>query len=1389
MFHEKTVSLQPTNYNYCAMKRLLLLIFTLLYICLAPAQTGLFLPSERFSSSLISTLCQDREGFLWVGTDYGLNRYDGYRFATFLHDDADTTSLVVNVIVKLFCDRDGQLWVGTNRGLDRFDAEKRCFVHYPFPGGIKPRVSTILQRRDGTLLFGTAGYGAFTLNKEGRLELFSKEEGGMYFSQFFEDNRGRLWKAGFDDRVMMRDGDKIQSFPSTVGIAQDIVQYGDEVLIVCQHGILSYRNGAMNLSDIDISTTGRKDIVFNSAIVNAAGDLYIGTRGQGIYRVTGNGHRHLEPVSYNAYGIDPHTIIISDALFDRSGNLWLGCLRRGLLMVPQRPLHFSSWSFEGQGIHLGAPVSAVCEGDGGITWCTVRGVGIYGFNAAGKVVAHPAAPESPEFIYRDRLKHYWVGTDNALYAYDPVTGAAQQKVAVECDRLNDITCDRNGVLYFSAFSRGFCIYDPATGQLRSHNFNEPDGKKGRLCNNWVMCLSNDRDGNIWMGTSSGVSCYDPKTDSFRSQGWNVILDGIVCFEVCELHTGTLPDGRKLDGAIAIGTEEGLYLYDREKRTVAPFPGAEQLRNKVVSYIVQSNDGDIWCSTSAGIWQYDLKTNTFIGHISGNGLTQKEYLYGVGMHTDGDVIYFGQNDGLTVFSPTRVKKQQTAVDAPQLVAFLVGGTPVSAATVLNGEQVTDRAVTESDRFTVSYLDHTITLAFSQLNFDYASNVNYQYRINRGQWLDNGEGSNTVTLSQLQPGTYHIDVRVAKGNDYSTEKSVTVVVTPPWYRSPLAYALYFLVAIALAVLAVMGYIRRTNRRLDEEKMKFLINATHDIRSPLTLIMSPLNNLKKKLSQSDVNADSDLDTIDRNAKRILDLVNQILDVRKIDKQQMHLHCQKTDLVAFTRGICKMFDYNAQEREIGFTVDCDGLDHLDVWLDRGQFDKVISNLLSNAFKYTAEQGQVTLRLSADTRNAVLQVIDNGVGLDEDSLRHIFDRFYQGGNARRLNIKGTGIGLNLCKMIVDMHHGTISAKNRTDGQRGSIFTVTLPLGFAHLAADEIERQDAAAAGIVTPAAAADASGLTPAASVSAATAPGASGSSSAAGSDTDASDAALASAAGATVPADSSAGTSSAQKPSGNRYRILLVDDDEEIGTYISNELGRYYRFHICHNGREGLKELLASVDGQRYDLVVSDVMMPEMDGFTMLRMIKTNINVSDIPVIMLTSMADVGNRLEGLERGADAFLAKPFNMEELRMNIDNLLRTRQRLKGKYSGAQQQADKIEAPDVKGNDELLMERIMKAINKNLSDSDFNVDMLTQEVGISRAQLHRKMKEMTGISTSEFLRNIRLEQAARLLREQKLNVTQVAYTVGFSNLAHFSTIFRKHFGVAPSEYADREPQDD
>ena len=610
---------------------------------------------------------------------------------------------------------------------------------------------------------------------------------------------------------------------------------------------------------------------------------------------------------------------------------------------------------------------------------------------------------------------------------------------------------------------------------------------------------------------------------------------------------------------------------------------------------------------------------------------------------------------------------------------------------------------------------------------------EYRVNDGNWIHNAEGKNEITLGHLQPGTYHIDARAQQAGEYSPVKQVTITIRAPWYRSTLAYIIYLLVALGVLAWVLIGMNRRANRQLNEEKMKFLINATHDIRSPLTIIIAALKKLKEQLPtlggekpsgrSSGKGAAGALDTIDRNAHRILDLVNQILDVRKIDKQQMHLHCQATEIVSFVSAVCKMFDFNAQERNIKFQFLHDGIDRLEAWVDPTQFDKVITNLLSNAFKYSYDEGEITVRLSTDAerKSFSLAVSDNGVGLDGDSLKHIFDRFYQGSNSRRMNIDGTGIGLNLCKMIIDMHHGTISAKNRTGGQ-GSEFVITLPLGNSHLKPEEMETK--------------------------------------------------VESTNVRTVVAKPQSGTT--------HHRVLIVDDDQEIGNFISSELGHYYRFTVCSNGKEALKELLQN----EYDLVVSDVMMPEMDGFTMLRMIKTNMNLSHLPVVMLTSKDDVANRLEGLERGADAFLAKPFDMKELHLTIENLIQGRRHLKGKFSGAQQQTDKLEQPEVKGNDELLMERIMKVVNKNLADSDFNVEMLCHEVGISRTQLHRKMKELTGLSTSEFIRNIRLEQAARLLKEQKVNITQVAYTVGFSNLAHFSTIFRRHFGVSPSEYAEK-----
>jgi signal transduction histidine kinase/DNA-binding response OmpR family regulator/ligand-binding sensor domain-containing protein len=1280
------------------MKKLLLTILAVLtFVVSGRAQTGQFYPSELFSSGLINKVCQDRYGYIWVATDYGLNRFDGYRFTTFLHHDEDSTSLYNNTVVSLFCDSDNQLWVGTAKGLDRFDYATESFRHYRLSQNFLPRVTNITQSPKGRMYFLSSGYGMFTLDGDSAYRVsedITTAEEKDYWSQIGNDSKGRIFKSGFSDVVTVLETDRKKlTLRSPYGNVSAFIERNGSMLVFGIHGISHYENGQLLPAGIDQTALGSSGVYFSTAYKDRSNNIYIGTRGDGLFMLP-DGSNRIERLECTVKDFDLNSAKVYDIMEDRLGNLWVACHSKGLLMIRHAAPKFQSWGFERQGKSLGSTISSICEGDGGMTWVTVQGNGVFGFNDKGQMVSQPSCPPNAEFIFRDRQGQYWIGTDDALYAYNPLTGSSQRRVTFECDKFNDMTSDNYGKIYISTYSRGFCVYNPKTGALRNY-YHTYDGRntdpKGWLCNNWILAMMPDRNGNIWLATSSGVTCFDPRTESFRPYGWMQLLPEVMCLSLCETKGGT----------ILIGTSQGLYYYEKGRQEAKPATGSEALSDKPVGYIVQAGNGDIWCSTPMGLWQYDTRKNVYIGYIKGSGLNSKEYVNGVGLHADNDMIYFANNEGLTVFHPSDIVVSNVSVPDVQLTGFFVAGRPIGSGPVIT-----------TDRFEVSYLETALSLEFSLLDFNNPQNVIFEYRIGNGQWIQKPEGQNTVQLSNLTDGVYNIEVRALSDGVYSKTKVITIEVTPPWYRSRLAWLLYFVAFLGILLLGLWMLRRRASQQLDEEKMKFLINATHDIRSPLTIILSALKKLKGEANPA-------VDSIEHNAQRILNLVNQILDMRKIDKQQMHLHCQETDMVAFTSAICHLFDFTAQERNITFRFDHPDLQQLPAWVDRTQFDKVINNLLSNAFKYSNDGGEVTVSLREAGGRLELTVADSGIGLDENSLKHAFDRFYQGDSSRRMNTAGTGIGLNLCKMIVSMHHGTIEAQNRTDAT-GALFTVRIPLGKEHLKTEEMEEK----------------APVLPTVSHTAST----------------------------------------------TKSRVLVVDDDLEIANYISTELGRYYHFSIRPNGREGLKELLSN----EYDIVVSDVMMPEMDGMTMLRMIKTNFNIAHIPVIMLTSKADVANRLEGLERGADAFLAKPFDMDELHVVIDNLIQSRKQLKGKYSGIQQQqAEQIDDLQVKGNDEQLMERIMKSINKNLSDSDFNVEMLTQEVGISRAQLHRKMKELTGLSTSDFIRNIRLEQAARLLKEQKINVTQVAYTVGFSNLAHFSTVFRKHFGMTPSEYIERE----
>ena len=901
------------------------------------------------------------------------------------------------------------------------------------------------------------------------------------------------------------------------------------------------------------------------------------------------------------------------------------------------------------------------------------------------------SPAGPIKVYSDFRKNVYVYGRDGIYEYDWKHQTYRLLLPANGLSLDGMQVDAAGNIYFTSPGNGLYVWNRKSGKMTQYLMDDKRPHK-TICNNWTSEIRLDSRGWLWCATTNGVSCMDTKTGYFDIILSWPLLEGKTCYSTLELS----------DGKIAIATEMGLYLYDRKKQQTTPWPHSESISGLRIYSLKKDAKGNLWMSTAQGIWCYDSKAKSFFSFEKGNGLLTKEYLAGVVGSTSDGVICYGNSEGLTYFRPSQVKNYDEKTSAIYLAGVLLDG---------------KMAPFIGDNLSVPSDFKSIVLSFSQLDYQSVGNIVFQYRINGGKWISNAAGDNSFNFTGLSHGHYRIEVRTYCNGKYSTYKKViNLDVLAPWFLTVWAKLIYLFLILGLTAAAIIVFLRKKKRDMEEAKMQFLINATHDIRSPLTLIMEPLKKLKERLGNAE-EYQADIDTIDRNAQRLLTLVNQILDKRRLDKHQMNLSCRETNLVEFSQGLVSLFTYNANLRGINIRLEMPETP-VNAWIDRNKLDKAIANLLSNAFKYTPNGGEIIFRIEKQDKKVLLYVIDSGKGLGKnDDAKTLFERFYQGKNSADMHLGGSGIGLNLCRSIVRLHGGAVYAHNREDGKSGACFIIELPLGKEHLKTNQIY--------------------------------------------------------------SDNGKTKKKQQRDAASRNcKILLVDDDIEICRYLKSELSDWYRFVICNNGKEALNQLFSD----DFDLVISDVVMPEMDGITLLKNIKGNANISHVPVIMLTSKSEISDRLEGIKLGADAYLEKPFSLEELHLTIDNLIDNVRRLKGKFSGALKQDDKVEKIEVKGNDEELMERIMKVVNENLSDSDFNVEKMCDEVGVSRTQLHRKLKEMTGVPTSEFLRNIRLNEAARLIKEGKINITQVSYMVGFANNSHFSTAFKKYFGMSPTEYA-------
>ena len=1287
------------------MKRLLLfgvLCLMQMLACFSYANSGRLYTSNDLSSSLIRCIIQDKYGFIWVGTNYGLNRFDGYKFSTYLCNPADTTTIQDNDIVKLYPYSKEFLFVATNRGLYKYSYLTNSFQHIVLEKkDEKIRVSSLIEDGKHNLLIGTSGYGAYRLDmttgKVTRLSRKSANSVDDFFAMLFFDDEGYLWQANHTKvlRKYKYNGKSIKLV--SVYEPKDLFSVcklyaADKKGFFVAHtgGIMRYDYASHSFSRYDFDFSAHQGAGYISAVtLDKYGNLWLGTSGDGTFKIP-HGSRKAYRVELNNQSFIFDNAHISDLLIDRDGNQWYGCYMKGLFLSNNDNNVFHPVSLDELGAGMETISSVVGVADG-LMLFVVKNHGLYLLDEKTGNTKLLQSPAGPIKVYSDFRKNVYVYGRDGIYEYGWKHQTYRLLLPVNGLSLDDMRVDAAGNIYFTSQGNGLYVWNRKSGKMTQYLMDDKRPHK-TICNNWISEIRLDSRGWLWCATANGVSCMDTKTGYFDIILSRPLLEGKTCYSTLELS----------DGKIAIATEMGLYLYDRKKQQTTPWPHSESISGLRIYSLKKDVKGNLWMSTAQGIWCYDSKAKSFFSFEKGNGLLTKEYLAGVVGSTSDGVICYGNSEGLTYFRPSQVKDYDEKTSAIYLSGVLLDG---------------KMAPFIGDNLSVPSDFKSIVLSFSQLDYQSVGNIVFQYRINGGKWISNAAGDNSFNFTGLSYGHYRIEVRIYCNGKYSTYKKViNLDVLAPWFLTVWAKLIYLFLILGLTAAAIIVYLRMKKRDLEEAKMQFLINATHDIRSPLTLIMEPLKKLKERLGNAE-EYQADIDTIDRNAQRLLTLVNQILDKRRLDKHQMNLSCRETNLVEFSQGLVSLFTYNANLRGINIRLEMPETP-VNAWIDRNKLDKAIANLLSNAFKYTPNGGEIIFRIEKQDKKVLLYVIDSGKGLGKnDDAKTLFERFYQGQNSADMHLGGSGIGLNLCRSIVRLHGGDVTARNREDGTSGACFIIELPLGKEHLKDSQIN--------------------------------------------------------------SDYVVNGKKPQRGAASRNsKILLVDDDIEICRYLKSELSDWYRFVICNNGKEALKQLLSD----DFDLVVSDVVMPEMDGITLLKNIKGNANISHVPVIMLTSKSEISDRLEGIKLGADAYLAKPFSLEELHLTIDNLIDNVRRLKGKFTGALKQDDKVEKIEVKGNDEELMERIMKVVNENMGDSDFNVEKMCDEVGVSRTQLHRKLKEMTGVPTSEFLRNIRLNEAARLIRERKINITQVSYMVGFANNSHFSTAFKKYFGMSPSEYA-------
>lgn len=1351
---------------------------------------------EGISKVGIYTIIQDDLGFIWLGTNgAGLYRYDGISYQSYKYIIDDPTSLSSSLVQSSYLDSKNRLWFGTENGLNLYDRENDRFKRisnevFNIDENENIAISSLKEDGHGNLFLGTLNFGLFKMNLsdftiEPVLSNESLESISLNASAIDIDNSGKVYVAT-DRGIKLYDYKTNTLRPATFQSKVDVVLINNptESLLIDSDNNIWLGTETDGLLKVSSSTSSNNEILYKvdtfsfsenqylSLVELKNGTLLCGTENDGLYHIDKNGTilNHYQASKNNTSSVLSNSIW--SLYVDKDEKIWIGYYNKGVSVYDKLYDKFNEIRSLPQNTNSlqHVSVAAIEQDENGKLWIGMDGGGIDIYDKKNQNIIHVNTKNNQaytgltsdyiEALLIDKNQNLWAGSwDKGLFYLQKGVKKfinftpENTNGSLSSNKILTLAKDSKGIIWIGSYDNGLYSFNPKTKKFTHYNFSS--FTSNRLENAEIRKVVIDRNDHIWLGTGIGLFKIEKQdNDEFLVTSMQEKMPEK--FNNHNSSVNILSIFESADRSIWVGTRgAGMCKYDPISDTFIWYNKLNGLIEENVNGITQSVDGNIWLAGNSGITKLNVKDNTFTNYTKNDGLLSNDYNINSAFKDNEGLLYFGNFQGVDYFNPLDIKVNK---NVPSL--YLTDFKLFNESVIPNSEKSPlEKVISKTDSLTLNSKQSVFTIEYSSINFTRPEKNEYAYYLEGYETSWNYVGKKrSATYTNLDAGNYTFKLKAANNDGIWNESPLLLNITilPPWWKT--IWALLSYVLIVLLGVYLLNKITRTRikekqlvanernnrlleKELNEKKLQFFTNISHEFRTPLSLIISPLEDIiKNDSSILPERIKEKHNTIHKNTNRLYRLINELLDFRKLELDKVRIKVRELNLVSFTKSVASHFKEEAFIKNIHLSIDTD-IQDITVCADESMLEKIIFNILSNAFKVTPEGGAITIDLSAKEdlvslplanekekiKAIEIAISDTGPGLKQDQVDKIFKRFYQVDNLNKTYYGGTGIGLEVVQNFVKLHKGKIKVKSEVG--TGTIFTIVLPASGEYFNESErllerVEDQVQKEENFIIPAGTSE------------------------------------------TIVEEE-------EKVNVTSHTLLIVEDNTELRNYLKNELKTQYKILLAKNGKEGLqlaKEFLP-------DIIMTDVIMPEMDGFMFCKHIKSDIKTSHIPLLMLTAKTRIENRKEGIEMGADAYMVKPFDVGLLKLRLSQLITSRQLIFNKYFSVISDADNKTTTSI---DKEFIEKVLGYINESIGDPNLNVESLASQLNLSRSQFYRKIKALTNQTANEFIRNIRLLRAKQIIETGNNNISEVCYKVGFSSPSYFTKCFKSHFGVLPKE---------